>query len=506
MKLLIADDEHLIREALTARLKKGNYEFEQIFYADSGLEAYHIIKEMKPEIVITDVVMEYMNGLELIKKCHQENVQSSFIVISGYAEFEYMQAALEYGACGYLLKPITQEKLFGAVDRAIYKQNEAKQLSLTMEKNEQLNLTNLIMKCRQDIISEQEYDRLMELLGVQPGDEFIGAAVHVSTYRQDRYASPMEVCRNIEQLLTARVSAAFRLLPYEKAQNSFFLCIGADMGDKEGEIQNVWHEVVSKLKNNGAIITVGLGTSSTRLDSGFIMSCERALNQRFERGIGNVFSSRAIRESADISQILDISSFELRVKNKDAAEVAAEFEKLVRQLYPHIYNLEFLFQYLYDLLLQTGFDPDKKFWSSYIGNKNWTFYKDLDEILQSIHDELLSACYKPSGEEQTLSEKAKEYIEKHFREDLTLGLLAKQFHLNSRYFSAVFKKNMGVSPTDYLTQIRIGEAQKALQTTNVPASEIAVMVGYEDPRYFYKVFKKQTGITPKEYRQQFGKN
>ena len=500
MKLLIADDEYLIREALSVRLKKGNYEFEQIFYAESGVEAYHIIKEMKPEIVITDVRMEYMSGLELLKKCRQEDISASFIMISGFAEFDYMQEAMEYGACGYLLKPITQEKLFGAMDRAIYKQNEFNRLSMTLKENEQLFLTNLVMKCCQDIITDSEYALLMKQLGAECGDEFIGAAVHVSTYRQDRFVNPEDVWRSLEQFLNARPLPSFKMLPYKKAQNCFFVFMGNDVRDKESEVQAAWHELVGKLKSNGAVITVGLSKPCEKINTDFMLSCERALNQRFERGIGDVYSCRAIRETADISQVLDIPSFELQIRDKEGEEAAAEFEKLVSKLYPHIYNLEFLFQYLFDLMLRVGFNPDKKFWVNYIENKSWNYYKDLNEILESIREELRIACTRYSEEEQALNERVKGYIHKHFREDLSLSILAKQFHLNSRYFASVFKKSEGISPTDYLTQVRIEEAKRALDSTDTPASEIAAMVGYEDPRYFYKVFKKQTGVTPKEWR------
>ena len=193
MKLLIADDENLIREALSARLKKGGYEFEQIFYAGSGLEAYHIIKEMTPDIVITDVKMEYMTGLELIQRCREEGIQASFIVISGYAEFEYMQTAIENDVCGYLLKPITQEKLFGVMDKAVSRLDDSRKLSRALWENEQLHLTNLIMKCRQDIISEQEYSRLLGYFNIGREYEFLGAAVHVSTYRHDRYTGTEEI-------------------------------------------------------------------------------------------------------------------------------------------------------------------------------------------------------------------------------------------------------------------------------------------------------------------------
>ena len=121
MKLLIADDETLIREAILARLKKGNYAFDEIFLAADGLEAWDIARRERPEIIITDVQMDGMTGLSLIQSCQNAHIPASIIVISGYAEFEYVQDAMYHDACCYLLKPITQESLFDALEKALAK-------------------------------------------------------------------------------------------------------------------------------------------------------------------------------------------------------------------------------------------------------------------------------------------------------------------------------------------------------------------------------------------------
>ena len=121
MKLLIADDETLIRQAILARLRKGNYTFDEIFLAVNGLEAWDIVQRECPEIIITDVQMEGMTGLSLIQNCQNAGIPASIIVISGYAEFEYVQNAMYHDACCYLLKPITQKTLFDALEKALAK-------------------------------------------------------------------------------------------------------------------------------------------------------------------------------------------------------------------------------------------------------------------------------------------------------------------------------------------------------------------------------------------------
>ena len=457
---------------------------------------------MKPEIVITEDRMENMTGLELIQHCRAEKNTASFIVLSKEASVERMQIALENEVSGYLILPIEKEKLSAAMHRAVCRQNELKEYHRMVLEKQQLRILNLVMKCRQDLISEQEYDQLLSGLGVNREYRFLGAAVHVSTYRHDRYGSVEEVYDSIRQNLSMRMSLPYRILSYGKAKSRFFLFMDCELEEKESQMQNMWVDLVLKMKNNGAILSVGLSKPEKRIDSGLLLSAEKALNQRFESGIGEVYSSHAVKDSEGISQILDIPSFEQRVRNKEGAEAAAEFEKLAEQLQPHIYNLEFLFQYLYDLLIEMGYSPDKKFWRDYIENKGWSVCKNMEEIKDSIREELIKSCDRINTGGLPLHERAKIYIDKYFREDLSLGEMARQFHLNSRYFAAVFKKEEGISPTDYLTKVRIEEACRMLAVTEAPASEIAASVGYEDPRYFYKVFKKMTGLTPKEYRQE----
>ena len=100
----------------------------------------------------------------------------------------------------------------------------------------------------------------------------------------------------------------------------------------------------------------------------------------------------------------------------------------------------------------------------------------------------------------SVTEQARRYLTEHYREPVSIETLAEYLHLNPRYFSTLFKKKEGVSPLDYLTRIRMEAAKDLLRDTDIPASEVSYLVGYEDPRYFYKVFKKYTGQTPTNFR------
>lgn len=502
MKLLIVDDEFLFREEIIVRLKKKNYQFEQIYCAENGREALTLINEFHPDIVITDIRMEFMNGIDLLKICRREGITSSFIITSGYAEFEYAQAALENGTCGYLLKPIDQAKFFKAVDNAINQVQERDFLARTLHENTQLLINNLISKCKQNTISPEDYDQLLKLLNTDRNSQFIAASVHLSIYSKEHYPDSNEVYHAFKQALTEQFSVPFMMLPDSKPQNRLILFYDKNLTKQELIIQEKLNSLLQKQKVLDTIMTIGLSRTESIINADLFLSSQQSLCQRFEHGIGNVYADSPW-ESESIPQIFDISSFELRIKNKTGDEAAAEFEKLIDQLYPHMYNLNFLFQYLYELLIRTDFRPDPEFWIKYIESKYWAACSNPEEALAPIRQELKRACRIPADKQNALHEQIKDYLYLHYSEDLTLSYLSDKYHLTPKYFSAAFKKNEGISLVDYLTQIRIEKAKNLLCSVDLPASEIASLVGYEDPRYFYKVFKKMTGITPKKYRQQF---
>ena len=502
MRLLIADDESLIREAIMARLKKGLYEFEEIYQAGDGLEAWAIAKNERPEIIITDVRMDGMSGLSLIQSCQTAGINSSIIVISGYAEFDYVQNAMYHGACCYLLKPITQEKLFDALDKAIQKYTDMTRLSEVEEQNTLLRINQLLQKARSNPLNEQEYDSLLSLLGADRDWQFITGAAHVSRYDQNRYFSMENVYSALDASLAPRLSMTFRLLPGNSAQDRILLFAGSRLDTLEKELDQVLESQVTKLNVLGAVITLGLSFPAPAVGPELFEQSEKALNQRFHSGNGKVYY--AVNSSPDTTQLpgdLDWKSLENDLRCKSPEYTARKICSLIDSLYPLVHNSEYLIQYIYEMLIRLNYSPSKKNWDRFTDGKFWASYENKDEILSLIKEEISFTCLnRPAEINKSVTEQAKSFLREHYREQLSMEMLAAHYHLNPRYFSTAFKKKEGVSPIDYLTGVRMEAAKDTLKNTDIPASEIASLVGYEDPRYFYKVFKKYAGMTPTEFR------
>lgn len=500
MKLLIADDEILIREAIIARIKKGNYLFDEILQAENGLEAKQLIKEHKPELVITDVRMDGMTGLDLIKSCQALSTPSVFIVISGYAEFEYVQNALYHGACCYLLKPITQEKLFDALDKAAEKYDALIRLTIAEEKNTLLELGNLFRKCVGNSIEDTEYSQMLSLLGAGHNSYFILGSAHLSRYNQDRYFSIENVYSTLTGGLSSRISIAFQLLPGEHAQDRSIIFWDSHLPDIEKDLLDAIQSQIRKMNVLGATLTLGLSPISAVIGRDIFMSSEHALSKRFLTGNGKVY--QAAPETSDSGHLPpDIKTLEHELLHQTPQDTALKLFELIENYYPLVHNAEYLLQYVYETLIRLNFYPDKTSWDSLIQDKYWSGCENKEELLAVIKKEIDKTCLmKATSEEISITEMVKEYLQSSYAESLTLDRIAQRYHLNPRYFSTLFKKKEGISPMDYLTQIRMEAAKNILLTTDTAAASIAQLVGYEDPRYFYKVFKKQTGMTPTEYR------
>ena len=502
MKLLIADDETLIREAILARLRKGNYTFDEIFLAVNGLEAWDIVQRERPEIIITDVQMEGMTGLGLIQSCQNAGIPASIIVISGYAEFEYVQNAMYHDACCYLLKPITQKTLFDALEKALAKHAARTQLVQVQEQNQLLSLGQLLQKGRERPLGDPESAQLSALLKAEEGCEFMIGTAHISRYSQNRYFSLENVYSALADNLSARLDAGFHLIPSTSPSDRVLLFHAPGLSARAQALQETLAAQITRLNVLGATVTLGLSAVCDAIGPDMFRQSEQALKYRFLSGNGKVYSIGCPPPNAgQIPSDADWKNLENELRCKSPQETADRLCSYIDSLYPLVYNFVYLIQPIYELLIRLNYAPSKANWDYFADNAFWSSHENKSEILLLIKEEISLTCLaRPREDSLPVTEQARAFLMEHYREQISMETLAGYFHLNPRYFSTLFKKKEGISPLDYLTGIRMDAARNLLRNTDIPASEVSSLVGYEDPRYFYKVFKKYTGQTPTDFR------
>lgn len=350
IKLVIVDDEKMIRDGLALTINWGEYHIEVVGVAKDGLQALEMCREEKPHIVLTDIRMPKMNGIQLIQALKEEIPQVKVVILSGYDDFSYAQQALKYGAVDYLIKPIVMKEL------------------------------------------EQVIIRVKENLE----QELFGELIHIKHYQE---LEPM-------------------IQPYFNA------------------------------------IRMGL-------------SQEAALNL-------GAFLER-----------LDSKTITLKNYKKVIIHLLANMEKI---LYEDGYALKDAGLEIYNsresALIHLNLKEELKKWV-------YGLTQALCEWIQGQKEE--------GSSHRALIKRAMAYMEAHYYEDLTVDNIAEVVALSSNYFSHIFKKTKGESFTDYLNKLRIEAAKNYLLKDQYKIYEVAYKVGYKDYKYFSSVFKKHVGISPTKY-------
>lgn len=502
MKILIADDEPLIRKALVSRLQKCDYTFDEIYQAANGLEAFTLFSARKPDIVITDIRMEQMNGLELAEKCLSLYPAARFIIISGYAEFEYVQKALNLGSISYLLKPITLESLNEALRKAFASLSQTAEINVIKEENTVLLLQNLIQKCREKELDPNEWQQLCRLLGTQPEDRYLIGRWHLTSYSTIHFSCIEEVYTEISRILNRFSEFPFQILPAENKHDKYCIFYGSNVSEDAAAV--FLNQFLHRIYLSHIVLTLGLGHAADTIVKNMFLQARQALNLRFENGNGVLYR---LPEKPDTEENLKISLFDTQELESKLKYSSSDCQyRLLLQFTEHytsiIYNFDYLVQAIYELLIRLNFHLDSARWNAFLHQKPWADCENKAEALTLLQNEILTACLENgySQEPLTYTKLAIHYMEANYQQDISLRFLADELHLNPRYFSTLFKRVEGISPIDYLTNIRIEKAKELLRLPGLPASEISGMVGYNDARYFYKVFKKHTGLSPSEFR------
>lgn len=415
--LLIADDEELERRAVKKVIASNFENVINIYEAKNGREAIEIGLNVKPDIVIADIKMPGINGLEAIKELKKSLNNTYFIILTAYDYFAYAKEAITNDVKDYMLKPFKKDELIKKINKAV------------------------------DILEEQKRNRTAEM-----------------ELREKIYAM-LPVLEN--ELVYAIMSDNLKSIDYKSYLG--YLNINFDGGycmvirgnDEvknqvknylEGFIKPDYNAVISSMFTKDIVLFI----QSSLASDDYTMKLETVA---LARKIADV-----IRKKFDVSVKIGIgrtySSIERLSKSYNEALNALEYSEGDIKHYDDVkaapdFNSK-------------GIEPA------------------IDRKLSSDYDELLL--------------KAKEFIEKNFNKDITLEETAHYVGVSSYYFSKIFKSLVGKNYMDYVTDLRIEKAKDMMENTSESIKEICYEVGYNDPNYFSRVFKKVEGVTPSEYK------
>lgn len=508
MKLLIVDDETIIRDGIKAIISRMQSINLEIYEADNGKTALEIVRNDCPDIILLDIRMPYMDGLEFMQRYAETNQHGKVIILSGYGDFEYTREAIRFGAVDYLLKPVKRENLCSTLEKAaqeiIQSKNEVEEQHAAMQSY---------------IISEKLYRLILDRRkNAKPLAQLLKD--HNLSFRGDRYRV---LYAHIEKetavqtndpvgILLAELKRAFStMLCAELTTNEAFAIID-DAVFPRPALQRQTEALLQKLTGMGMRVVFGIG-ESVNLDTAPVRSAytkaQRASLERFLYPRQTCFFYEEIQKAAIpwLSE-KDYASLRYRMQQQDKEGIRQAVLRLFQRFSGEGYSVYSFVECLGASLLEVipqnkdnlqqplNFATLSLFWDTV------TQCETLDDIA-AIYAETLSEFY-PAQNQDALHNKtiqlAKKYIDNHYREDLTLAKVAEHVGMSAAYFSVLFKKENHCGLVEYINDIRIEHAAALLKDPQCRIYEVAIRVGFTDDKYFSRVFKKKMGVSPSEYR------
>lgn len=516
-KVLIVDDEKMIRMGMKRGIAWKSLEIDEIYTAASGKEALTILREQHPEIMITDIQMTEMTGLELIGESRKYVPELRVIVLTGFNNFEYARQSLRLQVQDFFLKPIEEKDLEQSVKKQIdyleYIKNRERNKKL-LERTQGSAQQNRLEHCMRHLIhSRKEKAVCLDLL-----DE----TYHFDINQQIRLALIVPALYMNQQ----PAEENFRAMSVKN------ICMGMvdsrEMGitftDNEGIIAIVFFEnedgesVMEKVQQLSDILKDEFDTKPKLVVGGPVHGFE---NLEISYNDAKYLLDNEKENIHDIVQ-----SFGSESKGKLFLDIYAELKNI---MCANIGNTDYVIK-VFDTFVKATesynlskamtrrccFEIASCLYFSYIENSGEAESGQLDSLSKGLifagKEESceVSRMYieKLLGEDQNAHEivtKAKHYIDIHLTENLSVSDVAAFLYITPNYFSRLFKRVMKEGCNEYIIRKRIETAKSLLETTSIKTGKIAMMVGYRDTNYFSLAFKKHTGKSPTKYREDMQK-
>lgn len=509
-KLLIVDDEQIEREGLQAIIRKGFPELD-IAQAKNGKIAVELAGELRPDLILMDIKMPGMNGLEAIELIAAELPDTKFVMVTAYDTFDYARQAIKLGVKDYLLKPSKASEIVATVGKVLGQIAEERRSAETSKRQEDalrkvlpVIETDIVTQLLFDHVHEVHLDELLGLLGVSAGSEPFAMTILLPEGSERLYAAIREKARlagggwvgamygrHIPVIMFRDPARSYRSQALAVARELLSVAY-AEEAPTGGGLDG-WF--------------VGIGGVCESLDQ-IRQSYQEALIASSDPTVPVKYRLYADTPSLGIAREgLSAKQWERqffdRVRLGQWEQIEADALELLRRCESERADLLLGQQRVLELLwlasrvlLEMGVETDTPLFSFQARD-----YRQLRAETSLLLGRLRQAFeahqerIKPDAIQQI-----KQYIYEHSHEDISLEAIGKRVGLSPFYISKLFKEQLGVNYIDFLTECRIDKAKKLMGDPDRSLKEITFEVGYHDPNYFSKVFKKMCDVSPTEYR------
>jgi len=532
LKVLIADDEKDIVDLIAYLIKELDVEI--VGQASDGLEAYEMIVEKNPDVVISDIRMPGLTGLKLVEKVRQAGSLAEFIIISGYRDFEYAKTALQHGVQEYLLKPIKKDELTSLLNR-LNRKKCLKDEKQQAEQVQQQKFNEQVSRIRREYLRKllhqipiSENDRM--LVGENAPIASAEACIYgVITLKLDYiehenvdFAAYAAILENMCEKYTTKIKSDSFDAEYfyqgTKGHIAFNYATEQhlSMDKKKKYLSELLREDNEKYEFINVTLGIGVRVEAQKDLPVAFTTAQAAVDNRIVLGCGGIIDAANLAQKQLYYQVIIPSQIEMRmwkgVFELNTEEVGNCLNDAMRTYYhgeekelQTIYQFAKLWIQLLEKavvgnnLLDCTSLPEKEVWEQRINS--CTSLPECKEYLSDYMMKIIELCndVQKSHEAKPIRQ-VKEYIEQNYDKGIALEEIGKMVCLNPVYLSTLFKNQTGMNITNYVIKVRMEAAKKLLTESHMSVSAIASKVGYTDTKYFSKIFTKQVGIKPMEYR------
>ena len=531
IKVFLVEDEVIIRSGVKKSINWEQEGYEFVGEASDGELAYPMILKEKPDILITDIRMPFMDGLELSRLVKKELPDIKILILSGYDEFEYAKKAIKIGVTEYLLKPISAAKLtevLNAVAETIRQENEEKNLLETyfaeMRENTERDKMRLFEKLLMGDLSMGEILEAGERFGMNLGASCYKIVLFkiLANLENHVYAEQMvDACSSVEQA----ASMMEGVYVFQRGVEGWaFLLTAQDEKSMEESAKILYQNLKQAMKNYTQLEYFGgIGSTVPRIRSlkQSFREADRAFAARFVEEANQIISQKEfeksqMEEGLKMQGVVQIGkSREMLQKflsNGTREEVKAFSDAYISRIEEENIRSTMVRQYVVIDVCIVILSFCERISSA---NRLQEEAEELQKMMQKIHslseikkyvvrllNEAIELRDAESGRRYSdLIAAAEKEIENHYMtEEISLNTVAISVGMSPSYFSSIFSKEAGKTFVEYLTEVRIEKAKEFLMCSSMKTSEIGYEVGYKDPHYFSYIFKKVQGCSPKEYR------
>lgn len=527
---MIVDDEHIVREGIKYILEKDFSEIVTVVHmAKTGREAIEKFEELRPHIVIMDIQMPGINGIEAAKEIRYLDSRTRVVIVSAYEQFDYAKEAVKLGAVDYLLKPINRQKLRKIIQKAIDDIEEERHAK-TREHEIQEKLDQVLpvleagyvysILMNHDYQTEiVKYQHLLDIkkdsgyiMVIEFGDEKnlntlnnrIGVGVRSTSFYQ-----------SIRQCIKYKCQAVVGPLMV----NRLILILHEDKTHDEYKRRLDTIKLAEKIRLDleilvGINVYVGIGNiyNKEQLNISYNEAL-KALNQIEDSSIlhiGDQMHKISLDHEYTFSKIKDEINAIIKLVEKGHRN---EVEDLLQCFFSEIHKVYCqrldlvksivteMFVLVFSMAYCNGYEDVKALHLTYLHkiNQSKDFYTLKNWCISELAIFTDTMRETKKTQVSALIKKAIQYIHQNFKQDVRLKDVAETVQVSPQYFSKMFKDEVGVNFIEYLTQLRMNKAKEMLTFSNKTIKEICFEIGYNDPNYFSRLFKKHVGVSPTEF-------